>query len=166
MTDERVVSLYPEAGDPGVTVEPAGSDLRAPEALAEADVVAAVEFEALLRKGRENGGLTQDDVVSVLESVELTDELITGVVERIREAGIEFTYDTGETTIVPLAVASAPVEPPVRLVPVEPAAAKPARKPAARRTRTSGSTTSSGFTEGDSFRGSAADPVQDRKSVV
>jgi RNA polymerase primary sigma factor len=52
--------------------------------------------------GRARGGLTQDDVMTVLRSVELHADLITDVVERIREAGIEFTYDTGETTIVPM----------------------------------------------------------------
>jgi len=52
--------------------------------------------------GRARGGLTQDDVMTVLRSVELSAELICEVVERIREAGIEFTYDTGETTVVPM----------------------------------------------------------------
>ena len=59
-------------------------------------------FNALIRKGRALGGLTQDDVVTVLRSVELDADLITAVVRRIRAAGIEFTYDTGESTIVPL----------------------------------------------------------------
>jgi RNA polymerase primary sigma factor len=59
-------------------------------------------FDALIRKGRALGGLTQDDVVTVLRSVELDADLITAVVRRIRAAGIEFTYDTGESTIVPL----------------------------------------------------------------
>ena len=52
--------------------------------------------------GRARGGLTQDDVMTVLRTVELSAELICDVVERIREAGIEFTYDTGETTLVPM----------------------------------------------------------------
>ncbi len=41
--------------------------------------------------------------MTVLRSVELDADLISAVVERIREAGIEFTYDTGETTVVPMA---------------------------------------------------------------
>ena len=64
-------------------------------------------FDALIRKGRALGGLTQDDVVTVLRSVELDADLITAVVQRIRAAGIEFTYDTGESTIVPLAAPAA-----------------------------------------------------------
>ncbi len=66
------------------------------------DVVAADQFEALIRMGRARGGLTQDDVMAVLRTVELNADLISDVVERIRQAGIEFTYDTGETTIVPM----------------------------------------------------------------
>jgi RNA polymerase primary sigma factor len=66
------------------------------------DELPADQFEALIRMGRERGGLTQDDVMTVLRSVELSAELITEVVTRIREAGIEFTYDTGETTVVPM----------------------------------------------------------------
>jgi RNA polymerase primary sigma factor len=66
------------------------------------DELPADQFEALIRMGRDRGGLTQDDVMTVLRSVELSAELITGVVTRIREAGIEFTYDTGETTVVPM----------------------------------------------------------------
>ncbi len=60
------------------------------------------QFDALIRKGRALGGLTQDDVVNVLRSVELDADLISTVVHRIRAAGIEFTYDTGESTIVPM----------------------------------------------------------------
>src|ERR1700730_12527832 len=66
------------------------------------DVLPSDQFEALIRMGRARGGLTQDDVMTVLRSVELNADLISDVVERIREAGIEFTYDTGETTIVPM----------------------------------------------------------------
>jgi len=179
MTAKRVVSLYPGPDDsdepgpsgpliaPAPAVTPTVAPLTAPEVLAAEDARAAAEFEALLHLGRAKGGLTQDDVVSVLESVELSAELITGVVERIREAGIEFVYDTGETTVVPLAPAPpavevAPVarpEPKVRLVTVapdvEPAAT--VRRPAARRSRADLS--ASGPPEADSFRGSAADPV-------
>jgi RNA polymerase primary sigma factor len=45
--------------------------------------------------------------VTVLRSVELDADLITAVVDRIRAAGIEFTYDTGESTIVPLSTQAA-----------------------------------------------------------
>jgi len=65
-------------------------------------VLPAEQFDALIRMGRARGGLTQDDVMTVLRSVELSAELISDVVSRIRQAGIEFTYDTGETTVVPM----------------------------------------------------------------
>ncbi len=71
------------------------------------DVLPADQFDALIRMGRARGGLTQDDVMTVLRSVELSADLIADVVDRIRQAGIEFTYDTGETTVVPMSRAVA-----------------------------------------------------------
>jgi RNA polymerase sigma factor RpoD-like protein len=47
-----------------------------------------VDFVALLLLGRERGYLTPDDVMSVLESVELTPALIDAVVGRVRAEGI------------------------------------------------------------------------------
>ncbi len=73
-----------------------------PDAPAAIDALPVDQFEALIRMGRARGGLTQDDVMTVLRTVELSADLISEVVERIREAGIEFTYDTGETTLVPM----------------------------------------------------------------
>ncbi len=67
----------------------------------------AAQFDALIRMGRARGGLTQDDVMTVLRSVELSAELIADVVDRIKQAGIEFTYDTGETTVLPMTVSVA-----------------------------------------------------------
>jgi RNA polymerase primary sigma factor len=78
---------------PALTPPPSGGVL---------DVLPAEQFDALIRMGRARGGLTQDDVMTVLRSVELSAELISDVVARIRQAGIEFTYDTGETTVVPM----------------------------------------------------------------
>jgi len=161
MTAKKVVSLYPGDASVAPTRPDADTGLSAPEILAAEDALAAAEFEALLRLGRENGGLTQEDVVAVLESVELSADLIVGVVERIREAGIEFTYDTGESTIVPMATPAIPAErpePKVRLVAVPPTEPAAPKKAPARRSRASTSA-SGGFSEGDSFRGSAADPV-------
>jgi RNA polymerase primary sigma factor len=45
--------------------------------------------------------------MTVLRTVELSADLISDVVARIRDAGIEFTYDTGETTVVPMTGAAA-----------------------------------------------------------
>ena len=53
--------------------------------------------------------------MTVLKSVELSADLITDVVTRIRAEGIEFTYDTGEMTIVPLAPVARTDEDPVVL---------------------------------------------------
>ena len=169
------------------------------------DVLPADQFDALIRVGRARGGLTQDDVMTVLRSVELSAELISDVVDRIRQAGIEFTYDTGETTVVPMSGAVAddlsdrlrddlsvlPADEVVRIaddagpatliVTLDPerdltrrnghgvtarrtavdrvqsgrpfpASAKKERAP--RRP-----TTKDGYSDGDGFRGSAADPV-------
>jgi len=177
MTVKKVVALYPAdaGGEVATDASPTGAaehipeELTAPAILAAEDALAASEFEALLRLGRAKGGLTQDDVVTVLESVELSADLIVGVVERIRDAGIEFTYDTGETTIVPMATtppAPAPrpeprPEPKVRLIAVAPPGeiVLPEKKAAAKKPRATAASKATGFTEGDSFRGSAADPV-------
>ncbi len=155
------------------------------------DVLPVDQFEALIRRGRLQGGLTQDEVMTVLRSVELSADLITGVVERIRAAGIEFTYDTGETTIVPMSVAVAdevsghlrecyptgegekaaaldvlalPEQGALRARSngrTTPAATEalvaPSREP--KKPRAPRSVASDGFGEGDSFRGSTADPV-------
>ena len=121
------------------------------------------EFEALIAKGRMAGGLTQDDVVEVLRSVELSADLIAGVVDRIRAAGIEFTYDTGETTIVPMATARGGRGRHPTRGPGGSSGRGSVRPPATRRqgpgqagSRASRASTST--SEPDSFRGSAADP--------
>jgi RNA polymerase primary sigma factor len=95
-----------DQGAPSVSVAPrpaagavAGSVADGQAAI---DALPTDQFEALIRAGRARGGLTQDDVMTVLRTVELSADLISEVVERIREAGIEFTYDTGETTLVPM----------------------------------------------------------------
>ena len=143
--------------------------------------------------------------MTVLRSVELSADLISDVVDRIRQAGIEFTYDTGETTVVPddrcggrRAVSGACARPlgapprwsvargddgprpAPRIVAIEATANRPGRTatrpwlrptpgrlrserrrrrpvkkerpPGDRRPRT-------GYSDGDGFRGSAADPV-------
>ena len=115
----------------------------------------AEQFESLIRMGRSRGGLTQDDVMTVLRTVELDADLISDVVRRIREAGVEFTYDTGETTVVPLTrqpeVPTASAGPADAAVVVEP----PAKKE--RLPRRASAT--DGHLDADGFRGSAADPV-------
>jgi RNA polymerase primary sigma factor len=169
------------------------------------DVLPTEQFDALIRVGRARGGLTQDDVMTVLRSVELSAELISEVVDRIRQSGIEFTYDTGETTLVPMSGVVAddladrlrddlsvlPEDTVVRIaddagpaalivtldperettrlnghavtarptpgehVPSAPPLPAPAKKERAPRRPT----TKDGYSDGDAFRGSAADPV-------
>jgi RNA polymerase primary sigma factor len=52
-----------------------------------------VDFAALLLLGRERGYLTADDVMVVLESLELTPQLIDAVIGRIRAEGIAWRDD-------------------------------------------------------------------------
>jgi RNA polymerase primary sigma factor len=56
--------------------------------------LSTAEFDGLILLGRTRGYLTQDDVMTVLRTVELSADLISDVVDRIRGEGIEFTYDT------------------------------------------------------------------------
>ena len=149
------------------------------------DALPAEQFEALIRMGRARGGLTQDDVMTVLRSVELNADLISDVVERIRDAGIEFTYDAGEPTVVPLSdvgidalvADSGPMEAGATIVVLEPAGAPthhPAVPPASAGRGESATVveppvkkeraprrpaSSDGYSDSDGFRGSAADPV-------
>jgi RNA polymerase primary sigma factor len=66
--------------------------------------LSTAEFDELIQLGRSRGWLVQDDVMTVLRTVELSANLIADVVGRIRAEGIEFTYDTGEATVVPVPV--------------------------------------------------------------
>jgi len=182
MTARQVVPPRPVDAGPD-PVDGEGSPL---------DVLPGEQFEALIQRGCLQGGLTQDEVMTVLRSVELNADLITGVVERIRAAGIEFTYDTGETTVVPMSGAVAdevsahlrayqgngereevaavevlaapgpPTSVDARPNGLGPGGATgvlgtPARS--TRKPRTSRDAVNDGFAEGDSFRGSTADPV-------
>ena len=64
----------------------------------------AREFEVLLELGRAKGYLEQDDLMSVLRSVELSPDLIIDVVMRVRAEGVEFVDspdDAGDLISVP-----------------------------------------------------------------
>ena len=170
MTAKKVVRLRPSF--PSGATDEGGVDLgRVAEAspAVEDDVVQSgtvldtlplEHFEKLIAKGRLAGGLTQHDVVEVLRSVELSADIISGVVDRIRAAGIEFTYDSGETAILPMTPINVVVEPLPRLVAIPTEPTKVIKTPA-KRSRAP-RTTSTGFSDSDSFRGSAADPVTRR----
>ena len=73
--------------------------------------VLTVDFVALLLLGRERGYLTPDDLLSVMDSVELTPTLIAGAIGRIQVEGIEWRDDTdlgSETDLEEALAASAP----------------------------------------------------------
>src|SRR5262249_11147710 len=53
-----------------------------------------VDFVALLLLGRERGYLTPDDLISVMESVELTPALIAAAIGQVEAEGIEWRDDT------------------------------------------------------------------------
>ncbi len=53
-------------------------------------------LSALLARGRALGTLTPDDLMEVLRTVELTPEVIVGVVDRVQAAGIEFADEPPE----------------------------------------------------------------------
>ena len=81
----------------------AGSVRPAPEGI-------AVEgFEQLLAVGRQRGYLTQDDLILVLQSVELTFDVIEDVVARVRAEGIEY-IEEARRDIAPVALAEAVAE--------------------------------------------------------
>jgi RNA polymerase primary sigma factor len=56
----------------------------------------AEEFLGLLAAGKERGFLTPDDLMTVLETAELTPELIDSVVTRVRAEGIAYEDDVAE----------------------------------------------------------------------
>ena len=58
------------------------------EALSMPSGVAADEFAALVRRGRQQGSLSADDVMAVLEDVELSPELIDSIRGRLWAEGI------------------------------------------------------------------------------
>ena len=129
------------------------------------------QLDALLRLGRARGELTQHDLMEVLQQVELRADLITEVVARIRAEGIDFTYDTGETTIVPLVgPMRVPLDDPDPEPSTMPAARKRSRvaRPASNGADPAGTSSgggqgerasNDGFVGGDRFTGTASDPV-------
>ncbi|MDP9071665.1 MAG: RNA polymerase sigma factor RpoD [Actinomycetota bacterium] len=83
--------------------------------LSAAESLPAAEFAKLLAAGRKRGTLTPDDLMAVLTSVELSPELIDGVVARVRAEGISYddaddhaaaTADVELPTVAPTAPTS------------------------------------------------------------
>ena len=88
--------------------------------------VPAEAFRMLLAAGRAHGTITPDDLMCVLESVELSPELITQVVDQVQQQGIEYVDDTPTVAEAEEAVREA-------VAVVEAAAAAVVAAPAARR---------------------------------
>ncbi|HXX89123.1 MAG TPA: RNA polymerase sigma factor RpoD [Acidimicrobiales bacterium] len=82
---------------------PAGSLRPVPEGIADDG------FDQLLEVGRLRGYLTQDDLILVLQSVELTHDVIEDVVARVRAEGIEY-IDRERDTAAPVALVEAVAE--------------------------------------------------------
>jgi RNA polymerase primary sigma factor len=81
------------------------------------DGVPPAGMAALLARGRARGALTPDDLMEVLQTVELTPEVIVGVVDRVRAAGVEFADElpeelTGEADVALAEVAEVAEEVP------------------------------------------------------
>jgi RNA polymerase primary sigma factor len=79
---------------------PTGSLRPAPEG------VALDGFEQLLAVGRQRGYLTQDDLILVLQSVELSHDIIEDVVARVRAENIEY-LEQNRVGAAPVALAEA-----------------------------------------------------------
>jgi len=73
------------------------------------DGIADDGFDQLLEVGRLRGYLTQDDLILVLQSVELTHDVIEDVVARVRAEGIEYV-DKERETAAPVALVEAVAE--------------------------------------------------------
>ena len=69
--------------------------------------VPAEHFRALLAAGRAHGTITGDDLIVLVKDVELTPELIAGVVQRVKEEGIEYVEDEPSHDEAEAAVAEA-----------------------------------------------------------
>ena len=109
--------------------------------------IAAEEFARLLAAGRERGSLTPDDLMQVLESVELSPELIDSVVARVRSEGITYIDADADAVAEPIDPTDADPTPP-------PPTKAPTRRP--RRA-------ASPFGEGEEdarLSGPGADPVR------
>ena len=83
--------------------QPVGTVRSAPDGIVDED------FEQLLAVGRRRGYLTQDDLILVLQAVELSHDVIEGVVSRVRSEGIEYVEETRRDT-APVVLAEAVAE--------------------------------------------------------
>ncbi|MDE3086972.1 MAG: RNA polymerase sigma factor RpoD [Acidobacteriota bacterium] len=71
--------------------------------------IAVEGFEQLLFVGRQRGYLTQDDLILVLQSVELSYDVIEDVVARVRAEGIEY-FEEARREVAPVELSEAVAE--------------------------------------------------------
>jgi RNA polymerase primary sigma factor len=138
------------------------------------DGVSELEFDQLLDAGRRRGYLTQEDLVEVLRTVELSHEVITDSIAAVRAAGIRFVDDENEVgeesveSVVTTEVASIQVVEAPPDESTEPVTNGRKRKAAApdaiagilgTRTQRRSAGRSSSYSSPDGSGGSAGDPV-------
>src|ERR1700722_8401196 len=70
------------------------------------DGVSELEFAQLLEAGRKRGYLTQEDLVEVLRTVELSHDVIADAVLAVRAAGIRYVEEVQEDPDVVVAAGS------------------------------------------------------------
>jgi RNA polymerase primary sigma factor len=100
-----------------------GIDPRAGAVRSVSNGVAEDGFDQLLAVGRQRGYLTQDDLILVLQSVELSHDVIEEVVDRVRSEGIEYLEEPADE-VAPVklseAVVGAVADAVIEAVPEEP----------------------------------------------
>ncbi|HTU36708.1 MAG TPA: RNA polymerase sigma factor region1.1 domain-containing protein, partial [Acidimicrobiales bacterium] len=65
--------------------------------------VSQVDFEAALAIGRDKGQLTQAELIDALQTVELTPEVLTALIDRVTAEGVALVDDEEEDPIVEVA---------------------------------------------------------------
>ncbi|MDQ1404253.1 MAG: polymerase primary sigma factor [Actinomycetota bacterium] len=122
--------------------------------------VPETDFVRLLAKGKERGFLTPDDLDELIEPVELTPELIDGVIARVRSEGIIYDDPEPDPAIDDVEVLAAVAEEEAVTPPLPiPIPASPVPKPVrARRATRSRASEEADFEDGRASSG--ADPVR------
>src|SRR3712207_1800938 len=96
--------------------------------------VPAEHFRALLAAGRAHGTITGDDLIVIVKDVELTPELISEVVQRVKEEGIEYvedepSHDEAEAAVAEAVEAVEAVEVPAAAAPRSTGSSRPVVRP-------------------------------------
>jgi RNA polymerase primary sigma factor len=123
--------------------------------LSEPEGVPEPDFERLLAKGKERGFLTPDDLDELIEPVELTPELIDGVIARVRSEGIEYDDPEPNPAVDEAEVLAAAEEEAAAIPPLPVATPKTVRPKRAPRSRAA---EEADFEDGRASSG--ADPVR------